>query len=746
MKILMVLMGLEVGGAETHVVELSKELSSRGHEIVVASNSGVYTAEIKAAGIRHITLPLNSRSAVKMHKSYRGLYREIKSGNYDMVHAHARIPGFICGLINKRLKFRFITTTHWVFQTGPLLNLMTNWGESTIAVSEDIKKYLIKNYKMNPDLISLTINGIDTVKFSADTLPGGVPTEFGMRPNALRAVYVSRMDTDRSAAAFNLINITPSLVERYPNFELVIVGGGNDFERLKTHAEQCNEKLGSQAVIITDGRIDINQFVATADVFIGVSRAALEAMAAAKPVIIAGNEGYIGLFDESKLQVGIDTNFCCRGCEMTDDRLIYRDITAILDADPQRRRELGEYNRSIILDRYSGKKMADDCEAAYNKLLSVLPIKNNTLKRPLDILISGYYGYKNTGDDSLLDAIISNLRAVKPDISICVLSSNPYETTSVYGVDSLNRFNFLGILRAMRKTKLLISGGGSLLQDVTSTKSLLYYLSVIRLAKAHGMKTMIYASGIGPISGKRNRKITGKTLNQADFITLREPASHEEIKLLGITKPRAEVSADPAFAIVKANDAEIADAMNDIGLTQNEQFVIVSVRPWKKADPNFPAKLAEACDYISEKHQLTVVFLPMQYGVDLDACVSIANKMKSKYKIIDKVYSASVLIGIIEKSHAVIGMRLHTLIYAASACVPVFGLSYDPKVDAMLTYIGQGYRANVSEISTEEITRGIDDIFTNHTALKTALEEKTSSMKARTMKDAKVAVELILPR
>ena len=146
MKILMTLMGLEIGGAETHVTELALALAARGHEIHVASNGGVFEAELAKAGILHYKLPLHTRSVKNMLKSYRGLKRIIRAERFDLVHAHARIPAFICGLLHKRLHFRFITSTHWVFKTGLLLNLMTNWGERSVAVSNDIKKYLIQQY------------------------------------------------------------------------------------------------------------------------------------------------------------------------------------------------------------------------------------------------------------------------------------------------------------------------------------------------------------------------------------------------------------------------------------------------------------------------------------------------------------------------------------------------------------------------------------------------------------------------
>lgn len=92
----MTLMGLDIGGAETHVVELSKELKKQGYDIIVASNGGVYEQELAEAGIRHYKVPMNQRNVMKMMKSYMLLKKIIRKEKPDIVHSHARIPGFIC--------------------------------------------------------------------------------------------------------------------------------------------------------------------------------------------------------------------------------------------------------------------------------------------------------------------------------------------------------------------------------------------------------------------------------------------------------------------------------------------------------------------------------------------------------------------------------------------------------------------------------------------------------------------------
>lgn len=368
-KILMALMGLEIGGAETHVVELSKELKQQGFDIVVASNGGVYEKELSDSGIKHYKVPLHNKKPQNVAKSYRLLKKIISEENIDLVHAHARIPAFLCGLLHKTMKFPFVTTAHWVFNTGWGLKYITNWGQKTIAVSDDIKKYLIKYYNVDEKNIKVTINGIDTQKFSPDIDCGDIKKEFQLE-NGMKIVYISRLDSDRSEVAFQLVEVGEQLANQLPDLEIVIVGGGNEFEKLKNRAKEVNEKLGRRVIVMTGGRTDINRFVALADLFIGVSRSALEAMAAAKPVILAGNEGYIGIFDEQKLATAVDSNFTCRGAQPSNPRILKDDILHVLiRMDENARRKLGELGRHIIEQKYSVRKMARDNTEVYMTLL-----------------------------------------------------------------------------------------------------------------------------------------------------------------------------------------------------------------------------------------------------------------------------------------------------------------------------------------------------------------------------------------
>ena len=368
-NLLMALMQLDIGGAETHVVELAKEMSKRDYNIFVASNGGAYVKELEDAGIKHITLPLHSKKLKDVLYSRKELKRIIKEEKIDLVHSHARIPSFILSTLKRTMDFPFVTTAHWVFKTSGGLKYLTDWGEKTVAVSEDIKKYLMDNYKTPAEDIFVTINGIDTDKFSPTLDNSSIKKELGIDDNDNVIVYISRLDEDRSLVAKHLISIVPKISELVENLKVVIVGGGNDFENAKAMADNVNKELSKDIITLTGPRTDINLLCSVAKLFIGVSRSALEAMAEEKPVIIAGNEGYIGLFDEDKLGVSIDTNFCCRGCVLSTPEILLKDIATFFGMWDEDVKKIAEYGRNLILSNYSVSRMADDTQKAYDACL-----------------------------------------------------------------------------------------------------------------------------------------------------------------------------------------------------------------------------------------------------------------------------------------------------------------------------------------------------------------------------------------
>ncbi len=731
-NILLSLMQLNIGGAETHVVELAKELKRKGFNVIVTSNGGVYVKELEDEGIKHYVVPLQNKNPLNMIKATRLLKKIIIDEKIDIVHSHARIPSFILGKLHKKMKFPFVTTAHWVFNTSYGLKYITDWGEKVVAVSEDIKTYLMDNYHVPSGDINVTINGIDTDKFSPDTEYDDIKQEFGIKDDETVITYVSRMDESRSLVAKQLIGVVPQLDKAIDKLKVIVVGSGDDFENVKAIARKVNDEAGREVVVLTGARTDINKLIAPCRLFVGVSRAALEAMAAKKPVIIAGNEGYIGLFDENKLSVAIDTNFCCRGCEMSSGELVKNDILKFFALDDTEKDKLGSYGRELIKKEYSVSRMADDSIKVYDWALQ----KNK------EILISGYYGFRNSGDDALLKAIIQDLKTYKESPNITVLSANPRETVNVYRVNAINRLNMLKIIKHIKNADMLISGGGTLIQDRTSTKSLWYYLMIISLALKNNLKVMLYSNGIGPLEKKKNMKKTRKILDKVDLITLRDERSYQTLRDIGVKNPNVKVTADPALELKAADETRGREILKDAGVPDSGKILGISVRRWQTIGDDFEDTVAKAADYAYEKYGYYTVFLPMQTSRDMAISQSIKKKMRHDASILEKRYSVSETMSVMRCFDLCIGMRLHTLIYAVINAVPLIGLVYDPKISSFMEYTHQTRYMDVENISADSLTGIIDECVANYDEIKSDLEKNYNQLNEKAQLNGKYAIEL----
>lgn len=364
MNVLLITMSMKIGGAETHVLELAKGLNKRGYTIYVMSNGGDYVEELESNNIEHINAPIHNRNIKNIIKSYKILEQTIINKKIDIVHAHARIPAMVANAVCNKLKVPMVTTAHGVYKVNTVLKVLTKWGKRSIAVSNDVKEYLINEYQVNEKDISITVNGIDMEKFSENVDFSSILDEFKLDNNTKKVVHVSRLDSETSIVASFLID----MAEEFENTQFIIVGNGSEFNELKRKADRINEKVGTKRVVMPGGRTDINKFDAISDVFIGVSRAALEAMSAGKSVIMAGNQGYYGIFDESKLDKALETNFCFRGMEIPKYDNLKRDILELLDNSEEKTKQMGDYNRKIVDKYYSLDRMVDDAINMYKSV------------------------------------------------------------------------------------------------------------------------------------------------------------------------------------------------------------------------------------------------------------------------------------------------------------------------------------------------------------------------------------------
>lgn len=308
-------------------------------------------------------------------------------------------------------------------------------------------------------------------------------------------------------------------------------------------------------------------------------------------------------------------------------------------------------------------------------------------------------------------------------------------------VYSANRFSLYHVIKALKRTRLFLAGGGNLLQDNTSTRSILYYLSMLQLAKRYKAKAMLFANGIGPINRRANQCKTAKVLNQLDAITLREPVSLEELKKMGVTRPEIHVTSDPAILLNPVPEEDVDRIMAKEGIPSDKPLIGISVRKW--ADMSYLDAIAALADYCADRFDACPVFIPMQHPTDVYVCEAIIRRMNRKAWLIGGYYRPEELLGFIGRLTLMIGMRLHSLIYASSQMVPALGLVYESKVDAFLKEVSQPSAGTPLQLDCQKVYRLLDDLWENREAMREKLREARERLVLLAQENVDIALSLL---
>lgn len=308
-----------------------------------------------------------------------------------------------------------------------------------------------------------------------------------------------------------------------------------------------------------------------------------------------------------------------------------------------------------------------------------------------DVLIGGYYGFGNLGDEAILESIIMSLRSYRKNAKICVLSAEPVQTARKYGVCSVKRDDFAAVLYAMSKSSSYISGGGSLLQDSTSRRSLYYYSALMILGKLITGRLYVFANGIGDL---RQKKLAAAALRMADTVSVRDPLSALRTSKMGVEPSALLLSADPAF-LLPQDDSGAEYALNSCGIGK-DAFFAVSVR--KTADGIDLSAIEE----FAARENAIPLFISMEDSYDLGLCRGAAALCGGK---VLRPKSYAQLIGVLARAEFAIGMRLHFLIAAAMANIPFAAMSYDTKTEAFMSYIGSNAVIPAGSASAKDLRK-----------------------------------------
>ncbi|SCZ80782.1 polysaccharide pyruvyl transferase CsaB [Acidaminobacter hydrogenoformans] len=345
-----------------------------------------------------------------------------------------------------------------------------------------------------------------------------------------------------------------------------------------------------------------------------------------------------------------------------------------------------------------------------------------------NLLISGYYGFGNIGDEAILDTMVKRIQSAVPEAELTVLSANPERTRSLYGIRAVERARPLKVLRAVWSCDTLISGGGSLIQDVTGRLSIHYYLMILMAASLLGKKVMVYSQGIGPIQKPVNRVLTKWVLNRADIITVREENSKKDLIQMGIRSEKLFVTADPVIDMACPGKALGENLLKAAGLNENstQKRVAFALRSKDFREQGAYDALCEVVNALL-RERCAVIFVPFHFSEDLEVIRRLKVDFGDKIYTLVERHAIQEILSVIHSMDLLVGVRLHALIFSAVAGTPLLALSYDPKIDYFMKAIGQSTFGPVNAFSPETLTQEIlfrlEKTETDRAALISAVED-----------------------
>ncbi|MBE6602526.1 MAG: glycosyltransferase [Ruminococcaceae bacterium] len=658
MKILLLTDRMESGGVETHVAQLAREFRAIGHEVTLWTSGGRIADQLRGEGFRCLLQPPPSKNPFRLLLQLIKLMRFIKREKPEVLHAHTRLTAQLIRYAKKR-GCAEIVTVHARFLTNPFLSRAAYWGERTIAVSEDLRGYVTAAYRLPPERVRVIPNGIDLRRFS----PVGRAS-----PDA-SILFASRLDDDCARGAELLCLLAPALCKAFPTLQIGIAGGGNAYQRISRLAEKANQAVGHRALVMHGQVNDMPSLFRSYRILVGVSRVAIEAAACGCAVVLCGNEGYLGIWNASNAQEASISNFCARGSRLPSGELLLRDLSRLLSSPVLCERAAAE-SRDFAVRHLDSESMARETLGVYRQALPQ--------KQRYRIMVGGYFGCKNLGDDAILQGFLHGLQQIHPNLAVTALSGNPHYDRKRTGIRTIHRKNPFSVAWNLRRTDLFILGGGSLLQNRTGKASLSYYLWLLRTARILGCRTALFASGIGPIFGSRAKRAVVRALCRCDRIGLRDGDSVRLLQSLGIPKELLFQGADAAFLLPPPPSSRTAFLLRELGIAPSVGFLGVVLHGNGNAR-ELRCHVLDAVRMLCLRHHLAPLFLVFDELHDTHCSQKAAHDCREPSASCTVLRTPSDAVALLSACRAVISMRLHGMILSCLAGTPALGIGSDPE-------------------------------------------------------------------
>ena len=363
------------------------------------------------------------------------------------------------------------------------------------------------------------------------------------------------------------------------------------------------------------------------------------------------------------------------------------------------------------------------------------------------VVFSGYYGSNNIGDEALIAVLLKEFKKRINDFKPVVISNDPAKTSKSYEIDALSKTDIKNIIKELKSADLLISGGGSLLQDVTGKKTIPYYLGIIALAKMLKVPVFFCAQGVGPVNSIIFKNAIKYILNRVDAISVRDENSKLFLESLGVKKD-IHYTADLAYLLDPIDGPKIEGILSNESLmnTFTESLYIgVSIRPWK--DNNYLDSLITLLKKIKENYpEYNILFIPFKYPDDLEIsqyAMKKAEENNLEAKILKNNYTPEEVLGVVSEMDILIGVRLHSLIFAAIGNTLPLGISYHPKVDAFLEQLKISSISDIDSLDYNSSFKNIERYIQERTDIKEEIKYKKELFREKAAENMDLAINLI---
>ena len=363
MNILYLTNHLNIGGISSYVLSLAEGLKKRGHSVYVASSGGKLLPRFIQEGITFVPIPIKIKSEIcpKIMISMFKLLNLMKGKKIDIIHSHSRTTQVLGCLLSRNSGVVHLSTCHGFFKTRLSRRLFPCWGRRIIAISKEVREHLIRDFKVEENMISLIPNGVDCEKFF-NTNPGSgteIRKRIGLGNGPIIGIVARLSDIK---GHIYLIQAMASVLEKVPGALLLIVGEG----KMKNSLNDLTETLQIEKnVFFLPPVTETAEILSVMDIFIlpslkeGLGLSLMEAMAAGRAVIgsdIGGIRSLIKDRDNGLLVPPAD----CDG--------LARAIIELLN-NPGLRQFLGNNARAFIKDNFSQERMLIETEKLYRACL-----------------------------------------------------------------------------------------------------------------------------------------------------------------------------------------------------------------------------------------------------------------------------------------------------------------------------------------------------------------------------------------